>query len=545
MFLKRKRYAGVMDSSVAAPTPGGRLPKNNVSYEDTVGMLTTLGVVAALLLSMQVGTIYSYVLEDFQTGDMRVALVDNKGFRSFVLSYLEGLGSDFESTVDVGNGRTFDIFEHLRKAPDGTMQERYPQSDFVRDADITYFLIKEDFPVDRATAYLINDNDYLTRSRLFLSITGGTGSTLLIGALIVATGVYIALCLSSCYEESIKGNHKPMEAFNAVAMPLVYVSYGATILSLPCFFPGIIYGHQMVAPDSKVAGEWFVMMVGGFSIIGFLAFVVTPLAWYQSERVAQASQSAPALQQPLDSSKSADDGGALALEHGEGLPVTACGEAALVPREAIILYVPEPSASLIALRVPLGCIHARAADLGVNHALHPYVVVEDRHSLASDLLPEHALAAVGIRGQEIRRAAPALNDAVGDAPVVHDVLQVCHDHAAWLQRHAARLLREEKALAPSGAVRVRLGGARRDVGLHAARADRLHVRRRRGREVHRQSCWILAVVPLDIGDLRELVKALFNDAAEKARSKMISLLGMPRPSCVTALLRGVSASVEK
>mmetsp|Transcript_30308 Transcript_30308/g.96686 ORF Transcript_30308/g.96686 Transcript_30308/m.96686 type:complete len:105 (-) Transcript_30308:1362-1676(-) len=102
-----------------------------------------------------------------------------------------------------------------------------------------------------------------------------------------------------------------MEAFNAVAMPLVYVSYGATILSLPCFFPGIIYGHQMVAPDSKVAGEWFVMMVGGFSIIGFLAFVVTPLAWYQSERVAQASQSAPALQQPLDSSKSADDGGAL------------------------------------------------------------------------------------------------------------------------------------------------------------------------------------------------------------------------------------------
>eukprot|EP00636_Phaeomonas_parva_P013568 CAMPEP_0118883440 /NCGR_PEP_ID=MMETSP1163-20130328/22507_1 /TAXON_ID=124430 /ORGANISM="Phaeomonas parva, Strain CCMP2877" /LENGTH=37 /DNA_ID= /DNA_START= /DNA_END= /DNA_ORIENTATION= len=24
------------------------------------------------------------------------------------------------------------------------------------------------------------------------------------------------------------GNHKPMEAFNAVAMPLVYVSYGAT-----------------------------------------------------------------------------------------------------------------------------------------------------------------------------------------------------------------------------------------------------------------------------------------------------------------------------
>ena len=81
-----------------------------VSHADLEGMLSTIGVIAALVLSIQVGVFCTIPQEEMALADYRIALIEVPPFRAYALSILEKLDDPpFKFEVDVGQDTPFDI----------------------------------------------------------------------------------------------------------------------------------------------------------------------------------------------------------------------------------------------------------------------------------------------------------------------------------------------------------------------------------------------------------------------------------------------------
>lgn len=233
-----------------------------VSHADLEGMLSTIGVIAALVLSIQVGVFCTIPQEEMALADYRIALIEVPPFRAYALSILEKLDDPpFKFEVDVGQDTPFDIRAALQteyvciSAIDGGGTTCYdPENKAIIDIDTVYHLTSDIFPLKLvvpyfyhtagSTAYLLSDGLYDKWSAYSIVIL----TLVLIGSLLF----YTSLAFSDCQEESEEGNTKPLEYFNIIAMPVIFFAYLALFAGIVFFFFSYCLLFGIRAPSYKV-----------------------------------------------------------------------------------------------------------------------------------------------------------------------------------------------------------------------------------------------------------------------------------------------------
>ena len=123
----------------------------SVSHADMEGMLSTIGVIAALVLSLQVGVFAMVPREDLLHGDYKSCLMQMQEFRTFVHTYLEKK-EGFEMIVDLGLPDPFNMSHALLDLNpcDWWANDCYGHyfTNDMKKLDSVYHLTKNHFPFE-------------------------------------------------------------------------------------------------------------------------------------------------------------------------------------------------------------------------------------------------------------------------------------------------------------------------------------------------------------------------------------------------------------
>ena len=178
----------------------------DTTLEDLVGLLTTVGVLAALVLSVAIGALMVDGRDDSLDAQYRNQLImctfkpwwpepnhptdESKNFRLFVIKTLERLGFNF--TVAHG-GTTVDVREILER----TVEHNDPfnagaQPGTTRDMELAYYLTRSAMPMDHIAAYSLRYD--LKGAMTSVSSGFGPGSVAFCSAALLGTTIiYIGL----------------------------------------------------------------------------------------------------------------------------------------------------------------------------------------------------------------------------------------------------------------------------------------------------------------------------------------------------------------
>ena len=143
----------------------------DANFEDMVGLLTTVGVLAALVMSVALGALMVDGRDDSLDGQYRWQLLscslpqvggtepnhptdEGKNFRLFVINTLENQGFNF--TVPLG-GSTIDVREILERKLESVLDPwqnlESMRSGDLRDLELAYYLTRSAMPLDHVAAY--------------------------------------------------------------------------------------------------------------------------------------------------------------------------------------------------------------------------------------------------------------------------------------------------------------------------------------------------------------------------------------------------------
>ena len=204
-----------------------------VDYDDTEGLITNLGVVAALMLSFEVGLFFTIPSEELELGNYRYALRWNIQFRESIMSYLDSLGFDYTirgaSNYDHLVG--FDIKKILLECPHLTDDDAVHglHTTWEKRLDSVFHLTKN---FDDGS--VINYANALTTS--FSSRIYDQGSaSVFFGSLALFIGIiaYMGLCFSKSRED---GTGKTLCKFNSYNMPIILFGYLSLLMGMVIFF---------------------------------------------------------------------------------------------------------------------------------------------------------------------------------------------------------------------------------------------------------------------------------------------------------------------
>ena len=193
-----------------------------VDYDDTEGLITNLGVVAALMLSFEVGLFFTIPSEELELGNYRYALRANIQFRESIISYLDSLGFDYTirgaSNYDHLVG--FDIKKILLECPHLTDDDAVHglHTTWEKRLDSVFHLTKN---FDDGS--VINYANALTTSFSSRIYDQGSASVFFgILALFIGIIAYMGLCFSKSRED---GTGKILSKFNSYNMPIILFGY--------------------------------------------------------------------------------------------------------------------------------------------------------------------------------------------------------------------------------------------------------------------------------------------------------------------------------
>lgn len=205
-----------------------------VDYDDTEGLITNLGVVAALMLSFEVGLFFTIPSEELELGNYRYALRSyDSPFRENIISYLDSLGFDYTikgaSNFDHLDG--FDIKKILLECPNLTDDDAVNglHTTWEKRLDSVFHLTKN---FDDGS--LINYANAMTTEMSSRIYDQGSASVFF-GSVALFIGIiaYMGLCFSKSRED---GTGKTLSKFNSYNMPIVLFGYLNLLLSMIAFF---------------------------------------------------------------------------------------------------------------------------------------------------------------------------------------------------------------------------------------------------------------------------------------------------------------------
>jgi hypothetical protein len=248
-------------------------------------MLTTTGVIAALVLSLVLSTFLSSGVADVEDLNYHNLIIqrlheadaDAMPFRHFVVDYLEQ--HDYNFTVNLGKSEPFDVKKVLLKdysqSANGGGASKYVTGQNLIDLDVAYELTKNDFPVNLGTAWAISNNSYM-KSTGMMQMKFPVAVVFSFLPLIGSTILYFALSLSSAREDCDSGSCDALDEINKIVLPTMSVLGCLLYGSLFSMFWGVVDMIPMFAPDMAnrtVWTTWYLpILLAASVIVTFLGF---------------------------------------------------------------------------------------------------------------------------------------------------------------------------------------------------------------------------------------------------------------------------------
>ncbi|GMH85697.1 hypothetical protein TrVE_jg6374 [Triparma verrucosa] len=259
----------------------------SANHADLEGMLSTVGVLAALVLSVHVATFFTISMQEMLIGDYRSCLNSYPEFRVFALDrlrkmdfpMLQDLSPDMDGNPDILNV-TSSLLDPVCSVG-GT--DCYDDRTSIMNVDHVFHLTKEIFPMDQISPWMDRNIPFGTLSTHMYIYYNGTCITFFTLILLGSIFFYTTLALSDAREGEEVGNPLPTEYYNIVAMPVMLLFYVCMIIGLAMFFFNICFMLLIRAPSWQVV-SWFPsmwmysVMIPGLATIGCLAIAALILS---------------------------------------------------------------------------------------------------------------------------------------------------------------------------------------------------------------------------------------------------------------------------
>ncbi|GMH73794.1 hypothetical protein TrLO_g1513 [Triparma laevis f. longispina] len=275
--------------------------------DDTEGLLTNLGVVAALMLTLQLTLVSDINQKEWLLNEYRQALVNSPNFRLWTLDQL--LRTDIyepiqEGIVDPYTGRQFNISDAIERTSGFGSENTFNVvrtfilgSEEDRQAisliEMIFLLTKDTIDLNTVAAWLFI-NGHNLQSTLVGSWTSGLSTVLFSLVLIGSVFLYLGLAMSDARTEAQHEFNASLEKFNEIAIPIILYLYLLLIFGSIVFFFGYTYIVQVRHPFYETSNQWFVWLI--ILAFGVSFFLYKSLkAWRKAtDRVKRAERRAAA-----------------------------------------------------------------------------------------------------------------------------------------------------------------------------------------------------------------------------------------------------------
>ncbi len=233
-------------------------------YEDVEGLLTTLGVISALLLTLQIQVFCAVPMQEWKLNEYRTSLIYNFDFRVWVNKKLYEWDPQFQPIRDVGlQDGPFNITDALLNS--ARPEDLFPSPGTSYDPsllalDIVFHLTASKVNIDEVYVYSsLNPCDFksLVQARFIGSGINGFTTVMFTLAFAGSIFLYIALSLSDARTHSGKGSWNfCMDEYNKIAIPLIASLYACLIVGVLFFFYGVVSLMQFRNPSWFANVDW-------------------------------------------------------------------------------------------------------------------------------------------------------------------------------------------------------------------------------------------------------------------------------------------------
>jgi hypothetical protein len=275
----------------------------NSLYEDTEGLLTTLSVIAALMLTLQV-TVFSTVLYDeWRLNEYRTCLMYSKACRHFVAKKLskdevfmrahnevdmtpvECYGDSNNLTCDsTDKTNIFNVIDTLLTSKDPytiwpSAGSSYDES--LADVDRAFKLTKNYIDQEEIMIYKDMHLNSFIQARLVGSYANGAATMLFTSTFAGSLFLYTALSLSDARINSQRtALNKSLTNFNKVALPVIFFLYLQLLFGVMIFFYGVASLMQFKNPAWTATVDWTIIWQAGFLLPSIAALIAMSFrAW--------------------------------------------------------------------------------------------------------------------------------------------------------------------------------------------------------------------------------------------------------------------------
>jgi len=245
-------------------------------FEGASGVLVSIMVVSALVLSLSVGLFGTISEQEFILGDIRHELVppedtaDRRGYRKHLVGLLEAEGFNFTRTVWHGYPKVLDVRAILLREYPGRIDVT---QDYYSDLNHAYHLVK-DVVKDK---YVRIGGCSSVIGRLY-----GSSVLLEIVALVTSMFFYIALMISCVRREVDMGHGQSLVAFMTVLKPAAIGMIIEVLGGLVCFVWGLVELCRVRFPAPLASADLMMIYMFGLlvplCVIG-LIFAAAAISW--------------------------------------------------------------------------------------------------------------------------------------------------------------------------------------------------------------------------------------------------------------------------
>ena len=279
---QRKNLRAVTPADAAQDDNTKKINLCAMSIEDMEGLATTLGVMAALMLSFAVGVFATITIEEYYIGDYRWALFTSKDFTKIAAQVLEHEGVNM--TMFIPPNEYFDIKAFMNKPMDfhhAQDQESYTQAqnciydgpwdkcsnDFKKMVEVVS-LTSDIFPQKYYYVWAARNPHTLSMSERVGDAAGWTTS-MLTCSLVSSILVYACLSLSSLKEMKETGHiryNQSLKRFNCIVIPWLMLDYLILTVGIIYFFDGLLIVTRLRHPSwefvqrYKVTYQWYTVI---------------------------------------------------------------------------------------------------------------------------------------------------------------------------------------------------------------------------------------------------------------------------------------------
>jgi len=231
-------------------------------------MLSGIGVIAALILSLQVGLFFTISMDELMIAEFRFGMIEEATFREFV--HYQMVLHDIPLIYDLSTSSTevniFNATHALIGMPpedfcvpsaDGGFSDCWYFHKGTQAVEKVFHLTRNVFPIEKVTPWMVEE---LPPERSFTNRLMGFWSELsmycLMMTLLGSILFYTALALSECREGEVEGDNRPTIYFNIVAVPVMLIAYFGLIMGIVCFYFAVTWINLIRAPQFWVTTEW-------------------------------------------------------------------------------------------------------------------------------------------------------------------------------------------------------------------------------------------------------------------------------------------------